>query len=39
MSVNEKIENALAQIAENIWPLCCPEERPPDEYIVYNPEL
>ena len=39
MSVNEKIEFALAQIVPNIWPLVCPDEHHPDEYIVYNPEL
>lgn len=39
MSVNERIELALAQIVPKIWPLCCPDERPPREYIVYNPEL
>ena len=39
MSVNERIELALAQIVPKIWPLCCPNERPPKEYIVYNPEL
>ena len=39
MSINEKIEQALSGITENIWPLCCPSDRSPDLYIVYNPEL
>lgn len=39
MNVNQKIENALRVITENIWPLCCPYESPPGKYIVYNPEI
>lgn len=39
MNVNQKIEAALNNIAVGIWPLFCPEERPPDDYIVYNPEI
>lgn len=39
MSINARIENALAGIAENIWPMACPGESPPEKYIVYNPEL
>lgn len=39
MSVNRKIEDALRSIIQNIWPLCCPEESKPEEYIVYNPEM
>jgi hypothetical protein len=40
MNVNQKIENALSEIAKgNIWPLCCPFDSQPDMYIVYNPEL
>lgn len=39
MTVNRKIEGALEGLAGgNIWPLCCPQEEPPEEYIVYNPE-
>lgn len=40
MSVNQKIEAILSDLAkENIWPLSCPLEALPEEYIVYNPEL
>lgn len=39
MSVNSIIETALSQIVQNIWPLVCTSEKPPNEYIVYNPEL
>lgn len=40
MNVNQKIENALSEIAKgNIWPLRCPYDSQPDMYIVYNPEL
>lgn len=38
-SINSKIEEALRPVTENIWPLCCPYEQPPDFYIVYNPEI
>lgn len=39
MNVNETIEGALAGTVPDIWPLICPQEHPPEEYIVYNPEL
>lgn len=39
MSVNEKIEQALKGVTASIWLLVCPEERKPNEYIVYNPVL
>lgn len=39
MSINSRIEEALKSVTENIWPLCCPYELPPDFYIVYNPEI
>ena len=40
MNVNQKIETALSEmVSGNIWPLSCPLETPPSEYIVYNPEL
>lgn len=40
MSVNQIIENALNEIVKGkIWPMVCPEDTPPDMYIVYNPEL
>ena len=39
MSINQNIERALSAIVPNIWPLVCPEEKPPKEYIVYNPEI
>ena len=37
-SINSRIEEALREVTDNIWPLCCPYEHPPDFYIVYNPE-
>lgn len=39
MSVNQIIESALRNMVTSIWPLVCPEEKPPKEYIVYNPEI
>lgn len=40
MNVNQKIEAALSDLVENnIWPLSCPLEELPEEWIVYNPEL
>ena len=40
MNVNQKTEKALAKMAGgNIWPLSCPLEELPDEYIVYLTEL
>lgn len=39
MSINEKIEGSLKNISEHIWPIKCPLEKQPEEYIVYNPEL
>lgn len=40
MNVNQKIENALSDMVDgNIWPLSCPLEVPPGEFIVYLPEL
>lgn len=40
MNVNQKIEDALADLVNNnIWPLSCPKETPPEEWITYNPEL
>ncbi len=40
MNVNQKVETALSNLVnDNIWPLSCPLEEPPDEWIVYNPEL
>ncbi len=40
MNVNQKINGALSAIVDgNIWSLSCPEETPPDTYIVYNQEL
>ena len=40
MNVNQKIEKALSGMAGgNIWPLSCPLEELPGEYIVYLPEL
>lgn len=39
MNVNQRIENALSDmVGGNIWPLCCPDDSPPERYIVYNPE-
>ena len=40
MNVNQKIETVLSDLVDdNIWPLSCPLEELPDEWIVYNPEL
>lgn len=40
MNVNQKIESAVSALVRgNIWPLSCPLEVPPNEYIVYLPEL
>ena len=39
MSVNQIIEKALTGVVKHIWPMSCPKEVKPDEYIVYNPEL
>lgn len=39
MNINLRIESALCDVTQNIWPLCCPLEEKPEEYIVYNPEL
>lgn len=39
MNINQTIEEALKDVTEDIWFLCCPREQPPDAYIVYNPEL
>lgn len=36
MSLNQKIEQLLSAVATEIWPDSCPEEIPPDEYIVYK---
>lgn len=39
MNVNQKIESALSELVNgNIWPLSCPLEVPPQEFIVYLPE-
>lgn len=39
MDVGEKIENALSEmVSGNIWPLSCPLESTPDEFIVYLSE-
>ena len=39
MNVNQKIEEALSDLVNgNIWPLSCPLEITPDEFIVYLPE-
>lgn len=39
MNVNQKIESALSEIVSgNIWPLSCPLEVPPNEFITYLPE-
>ena len=36
MNVNQKIENALSDLAEgNIWPLACPLEEKPNTFAVY----
>ena len=39
MEVNEQLQQILSRITENAWELVCPEEKPPEEYIVYNAEL
>lgn len=40
MSVNSIIETALKEVVNNkIWPMVCPDESPPEKYIVYNPEI
>lgn len=40
MTVNEKIEAALSDLVDgNIWPLQCPLEVYPDEWITYQSEL
>ena len=39
MSVNRIIEDALSGIVQEIWPMVCPRDKPPEEYIVYNPEF
>lgn len=39
MNINQKIEKALSDVTENIWPSSCPEGEEPELYIVYNPEL
>lgn len=39
MSVNKIIEDALNEIVQEIWPMVCPRDKPPREYIVYNPEI
>lgn len=36
MSINQTIENALSDIVPEIWPLSCPEEIKPEEYITYK---
>lgn len=36
MSINQAIENALSGIVPEIWPLSCPEEKKPEEYITYK---
>lgn len=39
MNVNQKIENALSEmVSKNIWPLSCPLEALPQEFIVYLSE-
>lgn len=40
VNVNQKIEAALSGLVkDNIWPLSCPLDVPPEEYIVYLPEF
>lgn len=39
MELTVKIEQTLSDIIQNIWLMNCPEQRPPDEYVVYNPEI
>jgi len=38
VSVNQTIESALKPICSNVWPIVCPDDNHPAEYIVYNPE-
>lgn len=39
MNVNQKIEAALSDLVNgNIWPLSCPFENTPGEFIVYCPD-
>lgn len=36
MSINQKIEAALSDLVDgNIWPVTCPQEQPPEEWITY----
>lgn len=40
MNVNQKIESALSALVDgNIWPLSCPLEALPNQWITYLPEL
>ncbi len=39
MSIEEKIRNVLIDICKDVWPMVCPRDKPPEEYIVYNPEI
>ena len=41
MDVGKKIETVLSNLVDegNIWPLSCPQETLPDEWITYNSEL
>ena len=40
MNVNQKIERAIGTIVkQNVLPMKCPKDSPPDLYAVYNPEL
>ncbi|MCD7736964.1 MAG: DUF3168 domain-containing protein [Lachnospiraceae bacterium] len=40
MTVNQKIESALSELVNgNIWPLVCPLETEPAQWITYQPEL
>lgn len=39
MNINQYIESLLSGYVEgNIWPLVCPLENKPNEFIVYGPE-
>lgn len=38
MSVNQIIESALKPICPDVWPIVCPDDNKPAEYIAYNPE-
>lgn len=38
MNVNQTIESALKPICSNVWPIACPDDNKPAEYIAYNPE-